>query len=77
MATKKVGAAGKFGPRYGKKLRDIFSKINKTSKKRYNCPICAREKSVIRVSFGVWQCKSCKTKFASGAFEFREEDFKK
>ncbi len=77
MATKKAGAAGKFGPRYGKKLRDNYNKIHKSSKKKYNCPVCAREKSVTRVSFGVWRCKTCKTKFASGAFEFREENFKK
>jgi len=46
-----------------------------SSKKKYNCPICAKEKSVKRGSFGVWMCTRCKTKFASGAFEFRKEDF--
>ncbi len=77
MATKKVGAAGKFGARYGKKLRDNYAKIHASSKKKYNCPVCAREKAVRRLSFGVWECKNCKTKFASGAYEFRGEDFKK
>jgi len=75
MALKKLKASGKFGPRYGKKLREIYDKIMESSKKKYNCPICAKEKSVKRVSFGVWMCTRCKTKFASGAFEFRKEDF--
>ena len=57
MATKKVGASGKFGSRYGKKLRDNYSKLFASSKKKYNCPICAREKAVKRLSFGVWECK--------------------
>ena len=77
MATKKVGASGKFGSRYGKKLRDNYSKLFASSKKKYNCPICAREKAVKRLSFGVWECKICKTKFASGAYEFKGENFKK
>ena len=77
MATKKVKAAGKFGPRYGKKLRDVYNKIYEVSKKKYNCPVCAKEKSVRRVSFGVWKCNRCEVKFASGAFEFRESDFRR
>ncbi len=77
MATKKVKAAGKFSAKHGKKLRDIYNKIYKSVKKKYNCPVCAKEKAVRRVSFGVWECKRCETKFASGAFEFRERDFKK
>jgi len=77
MATKKVGASGKFGARYGKKLRENYDKIYRNSKKKYDCPVCAREKSVKRIAFGIWECKRCKTKFASGAFEFVESDFKK
>lgn len=77
MATKKVGASGKFGARYGKKLRVIYSKIHEKAKDKHNCPKCAREGSVKRVSFGVWECKNCKTKFASGAYEFKASDFKK
>ncbi|OYT42837.1 MAG: 50S ribosomal protein L37ae [Candidatus Aenigmarchaeota archaeon ex4484_56] len=70
MATKKVGPAGKFGARYGKKIRDNYSKFYSSSKKKYNCPNCAREKSVRRLSFGIWFCKSCNTKFASDAYKF-------
>ncbi|MGC9310998.1 MAG: 50S ribosomal protein L37ae [Candidatus Aenigmatarchaeota archaeon] len=70
MATKKVRAAGKFGPRYGKKLRVNYNKQFEAAKTKYACPNCSKEKSVTRVSFGVWECKNCKTKFASGAYEF-------
>jgi large subunit ribosomal protein L37Ae len=77
MALKKLKASGKFGPRYGKKLRELYDKIFETCKKKYTCPVCAKEKVVRRISFGVWKCSRCETKFASGAFEFREEDFRK
>lgn len=70
MATRKVKAAGKFGPRYGKKLRVDYNKAYLAAKTKYTCPSCSKEKSVLRLSFGVWQCKNCKKKFASGAYEF-------
>jgi large subunit ribosomal protein L37Ae len=70
MATKKAKAAGKFGARYGKKLRVDYNKFYESAKTKYTCPNCSKEKSVIRLSWGVWECKNCKTKFASGAYEF-------
>jgi large subunit ribosomal protein L37Ae len=70
MATKKAQAAGKFGARYGKKLRVNYNKHYNAAKTKYACPNCSKEESVKRVSFGVWECKNCKTKFASGAYEF-------
>ncbi len=77
MATKKAKAAGKFGARYGKKLRATYNKVFETSKQQHNCPVCAREETVRRTAFGIWECKNCKTKFASGAYEFKKADFKK
>ncbi|MBN2095550.1 MAG: 50S ribosomal protein L37ae [Candidatus Aenigmarchaeota archaeon] len=71
MATKKVAASGKFGPRYGKKLRVSYNKSYEQSKTKYTCPNCSKENSVLRQSFGVWECKNCGKKFASGAYEFK------
>ena len=37
---KKVGSAGRFGPRYGKRLKNLISVVEKTQKKRHMCPKC-------------------------------------
>lgn len=54
---------------YGKKIRQAVSEANKKSRKKYKCPSCSRT-SIRRVANGVWQCRKCSAKFASGAFEF-------
>jgi len=56
--------------RYGKRIRENYEKAVKKSKKKYLCPACSRT-AVKRLSAGVWQCRKCKTKFASGAYEFK------
>lgn len=65
--TKKIGPAGKFGSRYGKKDRQIFSEIEKIQKQRHVCPKCNMI-YVKRVSKGIWKCKKCGTKFAGLAY---------
>jgi large subunit ribosomal protein L37Ae len=57
--------------RYGKRIREDYDKIRKKTKQKYKCPSCSRI-AVKRLSAGVWQCRKCKTKFASGAYEFKE-----
>jgi large subunit ribosomal protein L37Ae len=66
--TKKVGASGKFGTRYGMRLRKRWLEVDKKQKAQYVCPTCRRP-SVKRVSSGVWECKKCNTKFAGGAYQ--------
>lgn len=66
--TKKVGIAGRFGSKYGRKIRVNVSKIEKLQKAKYICPNCKR-KYVKRVSAGIWECKKCKTRFTGGAYE--------
>jgi len=60
----------RLGSRYGKRVRDELKKILKKAKKRYKCPSCSRI-AVKRDSHGVWKCRKCGVKFASGAYEFR------
>ena len=55
---------------YGKKLRVKLAEVNKKAKKVYKCPSCSRV-SVKREANGVWKCKKCGVKYASGAFEFK------
>jgi len=65
--TKIVGSAGRFGPRYGKKVRKLVSEIEKLQKKRHVCPKC-KMPYVKRISTGIYYCKKCKTKFAGKAY---------
>ncbi|MCK5291605.1 MAG: 50S ribosomal protein L37Ae [Thermoplasmata archaeon] len=65
--TKKVGAAGKYGARYGVRVRKRLKKIESDKSKRYPCPRCNHE-SVKRRGTGIWKCGRCKLVFAGGAF---------
>ena len=64
---KKVGSAGRFGPRYVRRIRAAVSKIEKEQRKRHICPKC-KMRYVRRVAAGIWQCKKCGTKFAGLAY---------
>ncbi len=65
--TKKVGAAGKYGARYGVRVRKRLSQIDSEKSKRYSCPNC-NQVSVKRVGTGIWRCNRCDTTFAGGAY---------
>jgi large subunit ribosomal protein L37Ae len=65
--TKKVGSAGKFGARYGIRVRKQIQAIEKEKVKKHTCPRC-KHKSVKRVSTGIWKCRHCNLTFASGAY---------
>ena len=64
---KKVGSAGRYGPRYGKRLKTLVSDVEDTQKKRHMCPRC-KMRYVVRETSGVWKCKKCGAKFAGGAY---------
>jgi large subunit ribosomal protein L37Ae len=66
--TKKAGSTGRFGARYGLKIRKKVLEIEKIQRHKHKCPFCAKL-TVKRLSAGIWYCKSCKTKFAGGAYE--------
>ncbi len=68
MKTKKVDAAGKFGARYGKKLRKNYLIVHKNKKIDWECPKCLKT-TVKRESAGVWVCTSCGNKFAGKAYK--------
>jgi large subunit ribosomal protein L37Ae len=74
--TKKIGTAGRFGVRYGKKDRQRVADIEKVQKKRHVCPRCNLP-YVKRVSSGVWFCKKCRTKFAGLAYYPKGEIIRK
>ena len=68
MRTKKMGVAGKFGARYGRKITKSFSKIENLKKDKPVCPNCMK-KTVKRQSSGIWQCRRCGHKFAGKAYK--------
>ena len=66
--TKKVGISGKFGPRYGLKIRKKIKQIEDIQKKWHVCPKC-KYTSVKRLSSGIWKCRHCSYVFAGGAYQ--------
>ena len=65
--TKKVGIAGKYGVRYGVKVRNRLRDAEAKAAAYHECPECELQK-VKRVSTGIFQCRHCGFKYASGAY---------
>ncbi|MBD3354182.1 MAG: 50S ribosomal protein L37ae [Candidatus Lokiarchaeota archaeon] len=64
--TKKVGKTGRYGARYGSRVRKKYNDII-TIKDPQRCPKCFT-KGVKRLSVGIWYCKKCGAKFTGGAY---------
>ena len=63
--TLKVGTAGRFGVRYGKRIRENIAKAEAV--KKHACPNCF--KMVFkRESKGIWLCRKCGLKVAGKAY---------
>ena len=65
--TKKVGSTGRFGARYGAKLRRIVLDIEKKRHEPHRCPLCAT-RALKRQAAGLWKCSKCGLLFAGGAY---------
>lgn len=77
MAKKKrIGSSGRFGPRYGKRIRAKISEIDRVQKQRHTCPSCDMP-YVRRISAGIWFCEKCHTKFSGAAYSPKAEMIKK
>ena len=64
--TKKVKAAGRFGARYGRRVRVKIAELESLQRKKQKCIFCNGVAK--RLSKGIWQCKKCSRKFASHAY---------
>ena len=67
MKTKKVAQAGRFGVRYGKKIRESVIFVEKKQRARQKCPYCSRV-AAKRIAKGVWMCRFCKKEFTGAAY---------
>jgi large subunit ribosomal protein L37Ae len=67
--TKKIGNTGWMGARYGIRIRRRVLDIDRAREADAACPRCSTV-TVGRVASGVFECRRCGTKFASGAYLF-------
>ena len=67
--TKKVGNTGWMGPRYGIRIRRRVLDIDRARGVPGTCPRCSTT-TIDRVASGVFECRRCGVKFASGSYIF-------
>ena len=72
VEIEKYGSTKRFGPRYGRKLKERFGKIEAEQRKKQKCPYCSALK-VKRVAIGIWECKKCKAKFTGKAYSISKK----
>ncbi|MBT3323547.1 50S ribosomal protein L37ae [archaeon] len=65
--AKKIGSAGRFGARYGRKLRSKIINVEKIQRKKQKCPYCSRL-AAKRLAMGIFECKKCSAKFTGKAY---------
>jgi len=65
--TKKVGSSGRFGARYGVRIRKRIADVEMLSKGRHECPKCMAV-ALGRTSSGIWVCRHCGAKIASSSY---------
>jgi large subunit ribosomal protein L37Ae len=64
---KKTKSAGRFGARYGRRVRVKTVNVEQKQRKKQKCPYC-KKLGVKRLSKGIWYCKKCGKKFASDTY---------
>jgi large subunit ribosomal protein L37Ae len=73
--TDHTGSTGRFGPRYGVRIRRRIRDIEEDQRDDHLCPGCGHEK-VTREAAGIWQCDKCGHKFAGGAYTPETSSFR-
>jgi len=72
VKTRKVKSAGRYGARYGRKIRTKISEIESSQRKKQGCLFC--DGVAKRLSKGIWQCKKCGKKFASHVYTLPKKE---
>jgi len=65
--TKKVKSAGRFGSRYGLRVRKRVVAIESKQRKKQECIYCGKL-AAKRVAYGIYECKACGKKFTGRAY---------
>lgn len=65
--SKKSKSAGRFGARYGKRIRDKLVQVESKQRTKQKCPFCGKV-GIKRLSKGIWECSRCEKKFASNTY---------
>jgi len=68
--TKKVGTAGRFGPRYGRNIRFKVKNVEALSRVAQECPNCSKPK-IKRLARGIYECEACNAKLAGKAYTLK------
>lgn len=63
----KTRSAGRFGVRYGRKVRKLVANIEERMRQDYKCPKCGLM-TIHRTDTGIWNCKKCDHTFAGGTY---------
>lgn len=64
---RKTKSAGRFGARYGRKIRKLVAEIEEQTRALHKCPKCER-KAVKRIGTGIWRCAKCGYTFSGGTY---------
>lgn len=67
MKTKGQGASKRYGPRYGRRLRQKVETVEAMQKTNYQCPFCHKN-AVKRMAVGIWECPKCAAVFTAKAY---------
>jgi large subunit ribosomal protein L37Ae len=59
--------------KYGRKIRNLFNSATKNKNSGFECPKCGKAGKMKRISFAVWECKSCGATVAGGAYQLTTE----
>ena len=68
----KYKSVKRFGPRYGRRLKERFGKIESIQRSKQKCPYCSAL-SVKRIAVGIWNCRKCNTKFTGKAYSVKKK----
>jgi large subunit ribosomal protein L37Ae len=64
---RKTRSAGRFGVRYGTKVRKLVADIEERMRQGYKCPECGIM-AIHRTDTGIWSCKKCNHTFSGGTY---------
>jgi large subunit ribosomal protein L37Ae len=64
---RKTRSAGRFGCRYGRKVRNLVADIEENMRQAHKCPKCGRM-AVWREGTGIWSCTKCKYTYTGGTY---------